>query len=121
MPQVTAQGKTFTCHSGSNLRQVLLDHDIALHNGPSKVVNCRGIGTCGTCAVAIEGAVSEPNWQEKTRLTLPPHSPASNRRLACQIKVLGDICVTKYDGFWGQSHEVIWSPAVDKDQSTLNH
>ena len=108
MPKVAAQGKNFECESGSNLRKVLLDNGIDLYNGNSKTINCRSLGTCGTCAIAIEGEVSEPNWKEKTRLGLPPHSSDSNRRLACQIKVLGDIKVTKYDGFWGQGSEVVY-------------
>lgn len=109
MPKVTAGGKTFECESGSNLRKVLLKQGIDLYNGNSKIINCRGIGSCGTCAIAIEGVVSEPNWKEKTRLGLPPHSPEKNRRLACQTKVLGDVSVTKYDGFWGQGSEVAWT------------
>jgi hypothetical protein len=33
MPQVTAQGKSFTCETGANLRKVLLEQDIDLYNG----------------------------------------------------------------------------------------
>ncbi|WP_445974535.1 2Fe-2S iron-sulfur cluster-binding protein [Plectonema radiosum] len=73
------------------------------------MINCRGIGSCGTCAVAVQGEVSEPNWKEKTRLELPPHSSNNNRRLACQIKVNGNVRVTKYDGFWGQGSGVVWT------------
>ena len=102
MPTVTVQGKAFTCDRGSNLRKVLLKHKIAVHNGKSTIINCRGIGSCGTCAVEIIGKVSEPNWKDRTRRSLPPHSLEQNRRLACQTKVLGDIEVIKYDGFWGQ-------------------
>ena len=102
MPKVTFQGKTFTCEYGANLRRVLLDHKTNLYNGKSKIINCRGIGSCGTCAVEIEGKVSPPNWKDRVRRSLPPHSPDKDRRLACQTKVLGDIRVTKYDGFWGQ-------------------
>ena len=108
MPTITAQGKTIECESGSNLRKVLLDNNIDLYNGNAKIINCRSIGTCGTCAVAIEGEVSEVTWKEKTRLGLPPHSSESDRRLACQTKVLGDVRVTKYDGFWGQGPEVVF-------------
>ena len=110
MPKVTAWGKTFECESGSNLRKVLLKNGIELYNGNSKIINCRGIGSCGTCAIAVEGEVSEPNWKEKTRLGFPPHSPSNNRRLACQIQVLGDIRITKYDGFWGQGNQQVWTP-----------
>ena len=102
MPIVTVQGKTFACESGANLRKVLLEHNIKLHNGKSSIINCRGIGSCGTCAVEIMGEVSAANWEDKARRSLPPHSPEQNRRLACQTKILGDIEVIKYDGFWGQ-------------------
>lgn len=109
MPQVTAEGKRFSCPAGSNLRRVLLEHGVRLHNGQSQLINCRGIGSCGTCAVAIEGPVSEPNWRDRTRRSLPPHQPERNLRLACQTQVLGDIQVVKYDGFWGQGKIPVWS------------
>jgi ferredoxin len=108
MPKVTAQGKTFECDAGSNLRQVLLKNGIALYNsGP---INCHGIGTCGTCAVFVEGEVSEPGQKEKIRRSLPPHSLERDLRLACQTQVLGDVKVTKYDGFWGQGTKPVWTP-----------
>jgi len=109
MPKITAQGKTFECASGANLRKVLLENDIALYNDKAKVVNCHGFGTCGTCAVKVEGQVSEASWREKTRLSLPPHSPAKNLRLACQTQVLGDVTVTKFDGMWGQGSSTVWT------------
>jgi ferredoxin len=109
MPTVKAFGKTITCSEGANLRKVLIENGIELYNGNAKIINCMGIGSCGTCAVEIEGDVSEPNWKDKTRRSLPPHSPTKNRRLACQTKVLGDIRVTKYDGFWGQGDRIVWT------------
>ncbi len=110
MPTVTAQGKTFECASGANLRKVLLKNGVDLYNGQSKLINCRGIGSCGTCAVQIEGPVSEVNWRDRTRRSLPPHNPERDLRLACQTQVLGDIQVTKYTEFWGQGSEVAWTP-----------
>jgi ferredoxin len=67
MPTISAQGKVVDCESGSNLRQVFLTHGIDLYNGQAQVINCHGLGTCGTCAVQIEGEVSDPNWKDKTR------------------------------------------------------
>ena len=108
MPTVTVAGKTLSCERGANLRKILLDHNIALHNGKSRIINCRGIGSCGTCAVKIKGEISPPNWKDKTRRSLPPHSITNDLRLACQTKVLGDIVVFKYDGFWGQGDLIIY-------------
>ncbi len=108
MPKVTAQGKTFECPQGANLREVLLQNGIDLYNGAASAINCHGLGTCGTCAVQVEGAISEPNWIERTRRSLPPHSLTQDRRLACQTQVLGDIKVTKFNEFWGQGTQTVW-------------
>ena len=110
MPTVTAQGKTFECKAGANLRQVLMKNGVDLYSPRANYVNCMGIGTCGTCAVKIEGEVSDVNWRDQARRTLPPHNPKKNLRLACQTQVLGDIRVTKYTGFWGHEAEIAWSP-----------
>ncbi len=109
MPKVQIEGKTLECDRGANLRQVLLDNEADLYNGKAKLINCRGIGSCGTCAVEVEGEVSFPNWRDRTRRSLPPHSPAKNLRLACQTRVLGDVKVTKYEGFWGQGENPVWA------------
>jgi ferredoxin len=109
MPKVLAQGKVIECARKSNLRQIMLQNGIDLYNSGAKVINCRGIGSCGTCAVVVEGEVSQPNWREKARLSLPPHSPTQNLRLACQTQVLGDVRITKYDGFWGQGSQIVWT------------
>ena len=113
MPTVNFQGKTIHCETNANLRQVLIANKLPLHNGNSKYINCRGIGSCGTCAVEIIGEVSEANWRDRTRRSLLPHDKTKNRRLACQTKVLGDIEVIKYDGFWGQGDKI-------SKQSTVN-
>ena len=108
MPSIQAQGKIINCSMGANLRKVLLENGVDLYNGKAKYINCRSLGTCGTCAVKIEGEVSPANWKDKGRRSLPPHSPERDLRLACQTKVLGDIKVTKYDRFWGQGEHKIW-------------
>jgi len=103
MPTVEYQGETVECEEGATLRDVLLDAGLSPHNGPT-AVSCHGLATCGTCAVAIEGAVepSSPGRRERARLNFPPHSLDAGLRLACQVRVTDDIVVTKGDGFWGQ-------------------
>ncbi len=84
------------------LRDVLLAADCSPHNGRSDLLNCRGHGTCGTCAVDVDGPVTERTAQERRRLSFPPHDPDDGLRLACQVRVRGDLDVEKYPGFWGQ-------------------
>jgi ferredoxin len=79
---------------------VLLENKVDLYNGAAKVINCQGLGTCGTCAVEIEGSVSKPSAMEQLRAPL-----LKDRRLACQTSVLGDIRVKKYQGLWGLGKE----------------
>ncbi|MBD0302972.1 MAG: 2Fe-2S iron-sulfur cluster binding domain-containing protein, partial [Tolypothrix sp. T3-bin4] len=64
MPKVLAQGKTIECDERANLRKVLLHNGIDLYNGSALFINCRGIGSCGTCAVKVEGEVSAANWRD---------------------------------------------------------
>jgi ferredoxin len=113
MPTITAQGKTFDVAFEANLREVLLEHDIDLYNGAAKVLNCHGHSSCGSCLVKVEGPLSEPNEFEKLRMAIPPHSQHTDRRLACQAKVLGDVKVTKFDGHFGTGDAIAWTPERD--------
>lgn len=102
MPTVKYKNSEISVQKGDNLRKVLLNHKLTPHNAKSKMINCMGMGTCGTCAVEIEGKVSPMGKLEKTRLSFSPHKLADGLRLACQCQVLGNVKVKKYAGFWGQ-------------------
>lgn len=105
MPTVRFRGTEIDCEEGAILRDVLLDAGESPHNGRADLLNCRGHGSCGTCAVAVDGPVSEPTRRERARLDFPPHDSDSGLRLACQTRVEGDLSVEKFDGFWGQHTE----------------
>jgi ferredoxin len=101
----------FDAYEGETLRTAALRRGlISPHNGKARLINCRGLGTCGTCAVEISGENVDPptrNAVEQLRLSLPPHSLQSpNFRLACQVQIRSDIVVTKRTGFWGQGEEM---------------
>jgi len=102
MATVRLDDAEIECEEGALLREVLLDAGHPPHNGASGLLNCNGFATCGTCAVEVDGPVSDPTDGERRRLKLPPHSPEDGLRLACQTRVQGDITVRKHDGFWGQ-------------------
>lgn len=99
----TGERATVECAAGATLRAVLLAADLSVHNGP-RLVSCHGHGSCGTCAVAVEGPVdpAAPAGRERVRLSVPPHDPDAGLRLACQVTVDGDLLVRKDEGFWGQ-------------------
>mmetsp|Transcript_55340 Transcript_55340/g.80840 ORF Transcript_55340/g.80840 Transcript_55340/m.80840 type:complete len:230 (+) Transcript_55340:40-729(+) len=101
---------------GQLLRTALLRNGLSPHNGKAKLINCRGLGTCGTCAVQIKGRVrpAARTPVEEARLSLPPFAAAdaAHLRLACRCRVDGDLEVAKFGRFWGQGTE----PATDKDK-----
>ena len=105
MPKISFSGRTIECTVGANLRRVLLDAKLPLYNGIAGAIHCRGLGTCGTCSVEIEGPVSEKTKVETWRLGFPPHRSESGLRLACQCKVLGDLKIAKHSGMWGNQIE----------------
>lgn len=95
-------GRELVARRGQNLRKVLMKAGLTPHNGFAGTLNCRGFGTCGTCAVAISGEVSAPTRRERWRLGFPPHDRESGLRLACQCRIESDLEVRKFEGFWGQ-------------------
>jgi ferredoxin len=114
--KTSAGTKIIKIPRGEILRTGMLKKGISPHNGNSRLINCRGLGTCGTCAVEVtnsDGCENDDpmihpnvkNARETMRLNFPPHgSPdqSVNLRLACQLQVLGDVTVRKKSGFWGQ-------------------
>lgn len=101
MPTVTFRGREIECTEGETLRNVLQRAGLSPHNGKAETFNCKGFASCGTCAVAVDGEVSDVGIREKARLLVPPHHPNYDLRLSCQTKVMGDVTVEKYPGYWG--------------------
>lgn len=105
MPTIKFDNHSIQCEAGDNVRRVLMNAGLPLYNGAAKFIHCRGLGTCGTCAVEIKGETSPMTGVEAWRLNFPPHRGQGNKeklRLACQCCVQGDLEITKHDGMWGQ-------------------
>lgn len=106
MPTVTFNGRQIECEPGERLRDVLRRAGETPHNDNARWFNCKGFGTCGTCAVEIvAGEVGPKNGRERWRLDFPPHEEGAGLRLSCQVRVTEDLEVRKYPGFWGQHTE----------------
>lgn len=119
---VTFRGREISAQRGQKLRAVLLNAGVHPHNG-GLLVTCRGLGTCGTCAVAIhDGNVhpAERSFRENVRLNFPPHHSTNTEqrslRLACQVRLEENITVTKFNGFWGQGAQQL--PHVEQIKGT---
>jgi ferredoxin len=107
MPKVTFKNwnKTVECPPGTNLRKLALEQGIPLYNGIARVLNCRGLGLCGTCCVEVvpEEKVGPKQYMEVLRF----FQVKGNFRLACQSDVRGDIEVTKREGLYGTGKEPV--------------
>ena len=118
MPVVHFGGEAIECERGDLLREVLREAGLSPHNAAADRLNCRGLGSCGTCAVAVEGAVDDRSRRERLRLAVPPHDPDDGLRLPCRTRVLGDVTVEKHPGFWGQHTD---EPPVSSDTPESEH
>ena len=101
MPTIKFGDQEIVCNENDNLRRVLLRAKAPLYNGIAGQIHCRGLGTCGTCAIKVEGDVTEVTKVERWRLGFPPHKRGSGLRLACQCQVKGDLTIEKRSGLWG--------------------
>src|SRR5262245_25887116 len=83
---------------GSNLRREALRAGVGLYPGINKVLNCHGVGTCGSCRVLITKGMdntSPMGMFESGRLKVSMDYIGNEKtmRLACQTEVNGDIDV----------------------------
>ena len=104
------ENKEIDVPHGANLRQEAIKAGINVHQGVNgfgasinKILNCHGIGQCGTCRVLITKGMENTSPMgvvEKIRFYNPVPDPMpcmsfigneNTMRLACRTQVLGDI------------------------------
>jgi ferredoxin len=83
---------------GSNLRREALRAGVDLYPHVHKVLNCHGLGNCGSCRVLITKGMDHASPMgilEKVRLNLSMAyiGNENTMRLACQTTVNGDMDV----------------------------
>jgi ferredoxin len=95
MPKVTVHNvetgevKTFKAGVGANLRQAAHYAGVELYKGMNKLMNCRGMGVCGTCLIEVEPKehAGDPSFIEKLHRIQP------NQKLGCRAKIWGDLVI----------------------------
>ena len=104
------ENKEIEVPHGANLRKEAIKAGINVHQGVNgigaginRILNCHGIGQCGTCRVKITKGMENTSRMgliEKARFYNPLPDPfpclsyignEDTMRLACQTKVLGDM------------------------------
>ena len=81
---------------GSNLRQVLLQHQLSPYTSITTNLNCGGRGICATCGLWLQPAPKPKHWHDQLaqRFGYP--------RLSCQITVEQDLEVRQVNKWiWG--------------------
>jgi ferredoxin len=121
MPTVTfvKEKKTIEVPAGANLRKEARKAGVQLYPFPHNYVNCMGLGQCGSCRVIIKKGLENCSRQgiieklSKFNLLNPMSLDSrlrddENLRLACQLRVNGDIEVETQppmnwhgEKFWG--------------------
>jgi ferredoxin len=81
---------------GKNLKALAIELGLNPHRESFRGLNCGYLGLCGVCQLwvrpAAEGAVTPPNFRERMA------GMRGERRLACQVRILGDVAVTTMAG-----------------------
>ena len=109
--------KTIEVEPGTNLRRAARQEGVNVYNDIGNVVNCMGLGSCGTCRVFITKGIENtnpPGLKERLRVLLGPLlffwriGHEKELRLSCQTRVYGDIEVVTHpesnwhgEKFWG--------------------
>jgi 2Fe-2S ferredoxin len=85
------QGVSVRCPVGTNLRELALENGVDLYAFPSNLLNCRGLGLCGTCRVKVDDprALSARTAADESKNGWE----GPQFRLACQSRVLADVQV----------------------------
>ena len=102
MPTITfvTEKKTVEVPAGANLRKEAIKAGVQLYPFPHNYLNCLGNGLCNSCKVIVKKGLencTKPSAFEKVSMLVHPLTffarlgHESDLRLACQVRVNGDI------------------------------
>lgn len=118
MPKVTIvnEKKDIEVPVGANLRQEVRKQGVELYPWHARLLNCRGLGLCGTCLVYVKSGMenlSPKSTMEKINFAVHPMTMLAvlghedEARLACQVQVNGD-CAIEAQPEFNWSGENFW-------------
>ena len=114
MPKVVIvnEKKELDVPAGANLRDEVRKAGVEVYQGIDRLVNCRGLGMCGTCKVLVKKGMenlNERTLRERFKLATMFSSIGheDEMRLACQVTVKGD-CTIEVRPAFNLSGENFW-------------
>ncbi|KAL3929116.1 MAG: hypothetical protein SGBAC_012351 [Bacillariaceae sp.] len=81
--------------AGVNLRQLLVDKKLNVHQSVTRFTNCEGKQLCGTCIVNIPKGLENTNWKSMDEASTLRDNPDSYR-LSCISFAYGDVTVETF-------------------------
>lgn len=88
------ENQTVQVNSCSNLRKVARENGVQIYQGIHTMLNCHGLGVCGTCAVEVDDVDAlSPKRRGEDKILTAKGKNGANRRLACQSVVYRDVTV----------------------------
>jgi len=92
MPTVHFEGENRKVEvpAGTTVRHAAKKAGVSVYGSVNRILNCRGLGLCGTDRVTVQPGecLNPPTFFEKLQL-----GDAPKERLACQVKITGDVTV----------------------------
>ncbi len=92
MPTVHFEGENRKVEvpAGTTVRQAAKKAGVSVYGSVNRILNCRGFGLCGTDRVTVQPdeCLNPPTFFERLQL-----GDAPKERLACQVKITGDVTV----------------------------
>ena len=76
----------------ANLRRAALKAGMDVYVGADRLINCHGLGQCGTCAMKVVEGMENLSPRTEVENKLLAGEPEETR-LSCQCEVLGNVCV----------------------------
>jgi ferredoxin len=107
MPKVTfvKEKQEIEVPAGANLRAEAIKAGIQVYPGINRVLNCRGNGLCGTCAVLVKKGdenLAPKSAREKLKLATMVFATIGHEndmRLSCMTTVNGDCTIETQPAF----------------------
>ena len=87
------QKRTIKADEGETIREAAIRNKLSIYSHIFKILNCRGRGLCHSCVVEVVSGNTEPRNEIEDQQLAGKLEKNPNLRLACQVKISGNLIV----------------------------